>query len=32
LKSEIGDMPPQEYLKSRSFLQSLLQATTRDVT
>ena len=32
LKSEIGDVPPHEYLTLRLFLQGLLQATTRNAT
>ncbi len=31
LKSQIGYLPPQEYVASRNFLDSLLYATTRAV-
>ena len=31
LKAQIGEIPPQEYVACRSFLQSLLYATTRSV-
>jgi hypothetical protein len=31
LKSHIAEMPPQDYVTSRSFLQSLLYATTKSV-
>ena len=31
LKSRISELPPQDYVASRSFLQSLLYTTTRSV-
>ena len=31
LKSQIDEIPPQEYVACRSFLQSVLYATTRSM-